>query len=211
MLWVSSPWVSVIKKKGRGDEKNGAKVGVFVMRRSSFVREGILKKETGVCIQSFCWKRLLDWNCHPKSLKEKHARTRTRFCVFKKKSWEQPIESPKGGIIIRENPLFNNSTPASNLSDKESHFEVVSVMMADVTSEAAMAEIKRKINFLMKLVEERDHEISALKDQMKACETTKSSKTPSIKVDDKGKLCCRKTRRNSPCLLPPYQFNSCKI
>ncbi|TYJ96889.1 ty3-gypsy retrotransposon protein [Cucumis melo var. makuwa] len=194
MLWVSSPWVSVIKKKGRGDEKNGAKVGVFVMRRSSFVREGILKKETGV------------W-----SLKEKHARTRTRFCVFKKKSWEQPIESPKGGIIIRENPLFNNSTPASNLSDKESHFEVVSVMMADVTSEAAMAEIKRKINFLMKLVEERDHEISALKDQMKACETTKSSKTPSIKVDDKGKLCCRKTRRNSPCLLPPYQFNSCKI
>uniref|UniRef100_A0A9I9E1J3 Uncharacterized protein n=1 Tax=Cucumis melo TaxID=3656 RepID=A0A9I9E1J3_CUCME len=51
MLWVSSPWVSVIKKKGRGDEKNGAKVGVFVMRRSSFVREGILKKETGVWVK----------------------------------------------------------------------------------------------------------------------------------------------------------------
>uniref|UniRef100_A0A9I9EJF7 Uncharacterized protein n=2 Tax=Cucumis melo TaxID=3656 RepID=A0A9I9EJF7_CUCME len=45
MLWVSSPWVSVAKKKGRGDEKNGVKVGVFIMRRSSFVRGGILKEK----------------------------------------------------------------------------------------------------------------------------------------------------------------------
>ncbi|KAA0033819.1 ty3-gypsy retrotransposon protein [Cucumis melo var. makuwa] len=43
--------------------------------------------------------------------------------------------------------------------------------MVDVTAEATMAEIERKINFLMKVVEERDHEIAALKDQMKACET----------------------------------------
>ncbi|KAA0051326.1 ty3-gypsy retrotransposon protein [Cucumis melo var. makuwa] len=48
--------------------------------------------------------------------------------------------------------------PASNLSDKESHLEVVSVMMADVTAKAAMAEMKRKVNFLMKVVKERDHE-----------------------------------------------------
>uniref|UniRef100_A0A9I9E996 Uncharacterized protein n=1 Tax=Cucumis melo TaxID=3656 RepID=A0A9I9E996_CUCME len=34
-LWVFSSWVSVAKKKGRGDEKNGVKVGVFVMRHSS--------------------------------------------------------------------------------------------------------------------------------------------------------------------------------
>ena len=95
--------------------------------------------------------------------------------VLKKKSLEQLIESPKGGIIIRENPLFNNSTPASNLSDKESHLEVVSVMMVDVTAEATMAEMERKINFLMKVVEERDHEIAALKDQMKACETAVKS------------------------------------
>ncbi|KAA0038910.1 ty3-gypsy retrotransposon protein [Cucumis melo var. makuwa] len=74
--------------------------------------------------------------------------------VLKKKSLEQLIKSPKGGIIIRENPLFNNSMPASNLSDKESHFEVVSVMMADVTAEATMAEMERKINFLMKVIEE---------------------------------------------------------
>ncbi|TYK04935.1 retrotransposon gag protein [Cucumis melo var. makuwa] len=49
-------------------------------------------------------------------------------------------------------------------------------MMADVTAEAAMAEMERKINFLMKVVEQ-DHEITALKDQMKACETAKLSKT----------------------------------
>ncbi|KAA0037133.1 retrotransposon protein [Cucumis melo var. makuwa] len=47
-IWVSSPWVSSTEKKGRGDEKNGVKVGVFIMRRSLFVRGGILKKERGV-------------------------------------------------------------------------------------------------------------------------------------------------------------------
>ncbi|KAA0032461.1 retrotransposon gag protein [Cucumis melo var. makuwa] len=107
--------------------------------------------------------------------------------VLKKKSLEQLIESPKGGIIIRDNPLFNNSTPASNLSDKESHLEVVSVMMVDVAAEATMAKMERKINFLMKVVEERDHEIAALKDQMKACETAESSQTPVVKATDKGK------------------------
>ncbi|KAA0066936.1 ty3-gypsy retrotransposon protein [Cucumis melo var. makuwa] len=67
--------------------------------------------------------------------------------VLNKKSLEQLIESLKGGIFIRDNPLFNNSTPASNLSDKESHLEVVSVMMVDVTAEATVAEMERKIKF----------------------------------------------------------------
>ncbi|KAA0033709.1 ty3-gypsy retrotransposon protein [Cucumis melo var. makuwa] len=112
---------------------------------------------------------------------------RYKGSVLKKKSLEQLIEPPKGGIIIRDNPLFNNSTPASNLSDKESHLEVVSVMMVDVTAEATMEEMKRKINFLMKVVEERDREIAALKDQMKACEIVESSQTPVVKATDKGK------------------------
>ncbi|KAA0048509.1 CMP-sialic acid transporter 4 isoform X2 [Cucumis melo var. makuwa] len=34
-IWVSSPWVSVAEKKGRGDEKNGVKVRVFVVCSSS--------------------------------------------------------------------------------------------------------------------------------------------------------------------------------
>uniref|UniRef100_A0A9I9CU83 Uncharacterized protein n=1 Tax=Cucumis melo TaxID=3656 RepID=A0A9I9CU83_CUCME len=50
-IWVSSLWVSVDEKKGRGNEKNGVKVGVFFMRRLSFVRGGILKKERGVCVK----------------------------------------------------------------------------------------------------------------------------------------------------------------
>ncbi|KAA0039179.1 retrotransposon gag protein [Cucumis melo var. makuwa] len=77
--------------------------------------------------------------------------------------------------------------PTSNLLDKESHLEVVSAMMVDVTAEATMAEMERKINILMKTVEERDHEITDLKGQMKACEITKSGKTPAVKADNKGK------------------------
>ncbi|TYK28546.1 ty3-gypsy retrotransposon protein [Cucumis melo var. makuwa] len=75
--------------------------------------------------------------------------------LLKKKSWEQLIKSPKGEIIIRETHLFNNSVPTSNLSDKESHLEVMSVMMTDVTAEVTVAEMERKINFLTKAVEER--------------------------------------------------------
>ncbi|KAA0035353.1 ty3-gypsy retrotransposon protein [Cucumis melo var. makuwa] len=61
-------------------------------------------------------------------------------------------------------------------------------MMADVTAEATMAEMERKINFLMKVVKERDHEIVALKYQIKAYETAESSKTPAVKANDKGKV-----------------------
>ncbi|KAA0043365.1 ty3-gypsy retrotransposon protein [Cucumis melo var. makuwa] len=82
------------------------------------------------------------------------------------------MKSPKGEIIIRVKPSFDNSTSASDLSEKESLLEVVSVMMADVTVKAAMEEMERKINFLMKVVEERDLEIPALKDQMQTRETT---------------------------------------
>ncbi|TYK29710.1 ty3-gypsy retrotransposon protein [Cucumis melo var. makuwa] len=60
-------------------------------------------------------------------------------------------------------------------------------MMVDVTPEASMAEMERKINFLKKVVEERNHEITTLKDQMKACETAESRKTSIVKTDDKGK------------------------
>ncbi|KAA0042087.1 ty3-gypsy retrotransposon protein [Cucumis melo var. makuwa] len=69
--------------------------------------------------------------------------------------------------------------------NKESHLKVVSVMMVDLIAETAMAEMERKINFLMKAIEERDHEIITLKDQMKTCKTVESSKTPVVKADNK--------------------------
>lgn len=67
-------------------------------------------------------------------------------------------------------------------------------MMVDVTTEAAMAEIERKRNLLMKLVKERDHEIVGLRDQMKACETSKSSQTPTVKANDKEKVVQQKNQ-----------------
>lgn len=54
------------------------------------------------------------------------------------------MKYPKHEIVIIKNSLFNNSTPASNLLEKESHIEVVFVMMADVTTGVAMTEIERK-------------------------------------------------------------------
>ncbi|KAA0025983.1 retrotransposon gag protein [Cucumis melo var. makuwa] len=97
------------------------------------------------------------------------------------------MESPKAGIILKENPLYDNSNSASSKSKKEAHPDVMSVMMADVTVEAAMTEMERKVNFLMKGLEEQDHEIRALREHMRTHENTESSQTPVVKATDKGK------------------------
>ncbi|KAA0038860.1 retrotransposon gag protein [Cucumis melo var. makuwa] len=97
------------------------------------------------------------------------------------------MESPKAGIVIKENSLYDNSNSASSMSKKEAHSDVMSVMMANITAEAAMEEMERKINFLMKVVEERDHEITALREQMCTRETVESNQTPVVKATDKGK------------------------
>ena len=97
------------------------------------------------------------------------------------------MESPKFGIVIKENPLYNDSDSASSRSKKEVHPDVMSVMMADITIEVAMAEMERKINLLIKVVDERDHEIAALKEQMQTRETVELSQTLVVKAGDKGK------------------------
>ncbi|KAA0036699.1 ty3-gypsy retrotransposon protein [Cucumis melo var. makuwa] len=97
------------------------------------------------------------------------------------------MESSKVGIVIKENPLYDNSNYASNKSKKEAQPDVKSVMMADITTEAAMVEMERKINLLIKVMEERDHEITALREQMQTRETAESSQTPVFKASDKGK------------------------
>ncbi|KAA0025833.1 ty3-gypsy retrotransposon protein [Cucumis melo var. makuwa] len=78
-----------------------------------------------------------------------------------------------GGIIIRENPLFNNSTSAFDLLEQESNLKAVSVMMENVTAEAT------------------------------ACGIAESNKTPTTKVDDKGKVVLQETKHNSLSLSPP--------
>ncbi|TYK09452.1 ty3-gypsy retrotransposon protein [Cucumis melo var. makuwa] len=61
---------------------------------------------------------------------------------------KQLMESPKAGIVLKENPLYDNSDSASSKLKKEAHLDVMSVMMADITTKAAMAEMERKINSL---------------------------------------------------------------
>ena len=73
------------------------------------------------------------------------------------------MESPKAGIVIQENPLYNDSDFASSRSQKEAHPDVMSVIMVYVTVEATMAKMERKINLQMKVVDEQDHEIAVLK------------------------------------------------
>ena len=85
------------------------------------------------------------------------------------------MESPKVGIVLKENPLYDNSDSASSKSKKEAYPDVMFVMMADITVEATMKEMERKINLLMKVLEERDHEITALREQMQTRETAKSN------------------------------------
>ncbi|KAA0042067.1 retrotransposon gag protein [Cucumis melo var. makuwa] len=73
---------------------------------------------------------------------------------------KQLMESLKAGIVLKENLLYDNSDSASSKSKKEAHPDVV---------------------------EERDHEITTLKEQMRTRETAESSKTLVVKATDKGK------------------------
>ncbi|KAA0032560.1 ty3-gypsy retrotransposon protein [Cucumis melo var. makuwa] len=76
------------------------------------------------------------------------------------------MKSPKAGIVIKENPLYDNSDSTSSKSKKEAHPDVMFVMMVDITEEAVMTEMERKINLLMKVMEEQDHEITDLREHM---------------------------------------------
>ncbi|KAA0035441.1 ty3-gypsy retrotransposon protein [Cucumis melo var. makuwa] len=126
------------------------------------------------CIQIFCCKRCLHSTCHPQSFKGDHPRAGLRF-VIGQSILKQLMESPKAGIVIKENSLYDKSDSASSKSKKEAHPNVVSIMMADVTIKAVVAEMERKINLLMQVVEERNHEIVALRKHTQTHETAKSS------------------------------------
>ncbi|TYK14244.1 retrotransposon gag protein [Cucumis melo var. makuwa] len=97
------------------------------------------------------------------------------------------MESPTARIVVKENSLYDNSDSVSSNSKKEAHPDVKSIMMANITVEAAMAKMERKINLLMKVVEERGQEITSLREQMQTHETAESSQTLVVKVTDKGK------------------------
>ena len=50
-----------------------------------------------------------------------------------------------------------------------------------------MTELEKKINMLMKAVEERDYEIASLKNHIESYDTTESSHTHTVKNTNKGK------------------------
>ena len=106
--------------------------------------------------------------------------------------------------------LSYNSTPASNLSKKESYIEVVYVMMAwDVTVEAIMEEMER--NKSPNESYQQDHEIVTLRDQIKTHEIAESSQTLVVKANDKGKVMLQKKQHNNPSPSPPCRSNNCKM
>ncbi|KAA0058331.1 retrotransposon gag protein [Cucumis melo var. makuwa] len=74
------------------------------------------------------------------------------------------MESLKGGIVVKENSLYDNSNSASSRLKRETHPNVMFVMMVNVTVEAVMEEMEGKSNLLKKVVEERDHKIEALRE-----------------------------------------------
>ncbi|KAA0041803.1 ty3-gypsy retrotransposon protein [Cucumis melo var. makuwa] len=64
----------------------------------------------------------------------------------------------------------------------------MSVMVIDIDkSEDRMTEFEKKVNKLMKAVEERDYEIASLKNHIESRDATKSSHTHIVKNVDKGK------------------------
>ena len=55
------------------------------------------------------------------------------------------------------------------------------------TSENRMIELEKKVNILMKALEERDYEIKSLKNKIESRDATESSHTNTVKNADKGK------------------------
>ncbi|KAA0054932.1 ty3-gypsy retrotransposon protein [Cucumis melo var. makuwa] len=105
-----------------------------------------------------------------------------------KNIWEQISKPPKGGIVIKENPAIDEHNSLSERSNEEvPHPNIMSVMVRDVdTSKDRMVELEKKINMLMKAVEEKDFEIASLKNHIESPDAVESSHTHTIKKVDKG-------------------------
>ncbi|TYK06432.1 uncharacterized protein E5676_scaffold163G001350 [Cucumis melo var. makuwa] len=106
-----------------------------------------------------------------------------------KNIWEQISKPLKGGVVIKENPAIDEHNSLSERSNEEvPQPNKMSVMVTDVdTSEYRMAELEKKVNMLMKAVEERDFEIALLKNHIKSRDAAESSHTHTIKNVNKGK------------------------
>ena len=93
--------------------------------------------------------------------------------------WKQLSKPPKGRIIVKENLVIGEKISSCERSNEEMpHPNIMSVMVTGVdTNEDRMVELKKKINMLMKVVEEKDNEIAYLKNHIKRHDATESSHT----------------------------------
>ncbi|KAA0033167.1 ty3-gypsy retrotransposon protein [Cucumis melo var. makuwa] len=93
-----------------------------------------------------------------------------------KNIWEKISKPPKGGIVIKENHAIDEHYSSSKPSSEEMpHPNIMSVMVTNVdTSENRMAELEKKVNMLMKVVEERDYEIAFLKNHIESRDAAES-------------------------------------
>lgn len=66
------------------------------------------------------------------------------------------MEFPKIGIVIKKNSLYDSFDSTFSRLRRKSHPDVMSIMMDEVTVEATLVKIERKINLLMKFVEQWD-------------------------------------------------------
>ncbi|KAA0060396.1 ty3-gypsy retrotransposon protein [Cucumis melo var. makuwa] len=106
-----------------------------------------------------------------------------------KNVWEQISKPPKGGIVIKENPTIDEHNSLSKHSNEEApQPNIMSVIVTYVdTSKDRMVELEKKVNMLMKAIEERDFEIASLKNHIESRDAAESSHTHTIKNVNKVK------------------------
>lgn len=112
-------------------------------------------------------------------------------------------ESPQNAIVVKKSSLFDNSTLVSDWSWKEPNPNVMSIIMLDLDiCDEAMVEMEIKINFMIKAVEERDHEI--------ACSKKSDKKLINLvkrllgKLMKKKNISCTRIDHNNPPQTPHY-------
>ena len=131
-----------------------------------------------------------------------HLREIQSFEVAKN-IWEQISKPPKGEIVIKENPTIDeHNLSYEHLNEKVSHPNIMSVIVTNVnTSEDKMAELEKRVNMLMKAVEERDFEIASLKNHIESRDAAESSHTHTIKNVDKGKAIMQESQQKNLTLI----------
>ena len=113
-----------------------------------------------------------------------------------KNIWKQMLKLPKGEIIIKENPMIDEQNSSSEHSREETpHTNIMSVVVTEVdTSEDRTTELEKKINMLLKVVEERDYEIASLKNHIECRDALNQVTHILSRMLIKGRQLCKKVK-----------------